>query len=389
MRCFRFLSTVLALWFLALSPAHAQSPTVHVKDAWTQLDFPAGAEVRVDSILSKGAELRDYGTEILGVPPRPVPLTVKVLSSPEDMAAASPDGAPPPDYAAGVAYPEQRLILISMRAPYTHVAVDVAQTWRHEYMHAALRDATEGAPLPRWFHEGVAIFASGERIAERRDTLLNALALGGIIPLDELDRHFRDGAPDVDLAYAQSADVIRLLTRPEDRPRFHRMLARIREGQAFGSALSDAYGKDLRGLSVEWQKDLAASKGEAYGALVATGSGLWLVGALLLGYAWWQKRTRGQLTLARWRAETELEARNRARLEAWFASERGQEPDDRDDLHDDGEGAPFQSAMDLLEADERGAGGHGADGTHGAHGDRPRDPSLPYVERDGAWHVLH
>ncbi len=387
MRFVRTLTVLMALWFsapqLARAQVQAHSPTVQVQDAWTQLEFPVGAEVRVDSILSRGQELRDYGTEILGVPPRPVPLTVKVVASPEDMVLASPDGAPPPDYASGVAYPERRLVLISMRAPYTHVAVDVAQTWRHEYMHAALRDATDGAPLPRWFHEGVAIFASGERLTERRDALLQAVALGGIIPLDELDAHFRDGSPDVNLAYAQSADVIRLLTRPEDRPRFHRMLARIREGQPFASALSDAYGKDLRALSVEWQKDLAASKGEAYGALVATGSGLWLLGAGLLGYAWWQKRARGQLTLARWRAETVMEAEARARLEAWFVEQRAQHmagSDEHAGDHDDDDEERVQSAMGMVLAEEQGMGDQG---------DRPRDPSLPYVERDGAWHVLH
>lgn len=368
----RFIATLSALWLFAMGPARAD--TVRVRDAWTELEFPRGAETRVDSILARGPELRDYGTEILGVPPRPVPLQVKVLPSPEAMAEASPSGARPPDYAAGVAYPEQRLILIAMRAPYTHEAVDVAQTWRHEYMHAALRDATDGHPLPRWFHEGVAIFASGEKLSERRETLLKALAVGGIIPLGELDAHFRDGSPDASLAYAQSADVIRLLTRPDDRPRFHRMLARIREGQPFEAALSDAYSTDMRKLAVEWQKDLEASKTEAYGTLVATGSGLWLLGAALLGYAWWQKRTRGQITLARWQADDARALAEQERMHAWLEAERAHHAS----LHeaDPDEDAPVRHAMDMAMADEPG-------------GDRPRDPSLPYVERDGAWHVLH
>lgn len=365
---FRFFALLAALWSLALSPARAE--TVRLQDAWTTLEFPKGAEARVDPILTRGAELRDYGAEILGVPPRPVPLDVRVVPSPEDMMKAAPDGAPPPDYAAGVAYPELRLIIIAMRAPYTHEAVDVAQTYRHEYMHAALRDATDGQRLPRWFHEGVAIFASGERLSERRETLLRAIAVGGVIPLEELDRHFADGSPDAGLAYAQAADVIRLLTKPSDRPRFHRLLARIREGQSFNAALGDAYSTDLRRLQVEWQKELASAKGEALGSLIATGSGLWFLGAALLGYAWWQKRSRGQVTLQRWQAEDAREAEERARVEAWFAAHREQDVDvPHSESGDDA--LPFAQL-----ADEE-------------HGDRPRDPNLPYVERDGQWHVLH
>src|SRR6185295_14591095 len=113
-------------------------------------------------------------------------------------------------------YPKLRLVLISMMAPRGGDATDLDEVFRHELAHVALEDAVQGKHVPVWFNEGLAISLSGELAMARTKTLWSATLSGTLIPLADLDRSFPHENFEVSIAYAESADFMRFLSRKSD-----------------------------------------------------------------------------------------------------------------------------------------------------------------------------
>ncbi len=101
------------------------------------------------------------------------------------------------------------------------------------------------------------------------------------------------------LAYAQSADFVRFLSRRDDHARFVRLLDRVAAGQPFEPAVSNAYGADLRRLEYQWKQDLARRMPlwSIVGSLVS------VLMVALFAAAWWKRRRSSKLVLARWERE--------------------------------------------------------------------------------------
>jgi hypothetical protein len=272
------------------------------------------------------------------------------------MAELSPQGAPPPAYAAGVAHPSLHLALLTLQAPQTWEAPDLSELLRHELTHIALADAVAGHHVPRWFDEGLAVHESGELPAARFWALWNATLSKRLLPLADLDRGFPLDRYDVNVAYAESADFVRFLMRAADRARYGSLVDRVRAGVPFDRALEDAYGTDIHKLEYEWSEE----RGRKFGlAPMLAGSGLlWITIAGLMVAAWVKRRRRARQKLAQW-------AREEAAMDAALAVSR--EPSLERELgagqHQD------PAADDVVPAGRR--------------------PSLPVVEHDGRWYTLH
>jgi hypothetical protein len=236
-----------------------------------------------------------------------------------------------------------------MTAPGSGEATDLPTVFRHELSHVALDDALNGAfdaktgpRVPRWFNEGLAVHESGEIAWLRMRTLWDATLFRQLLPFSDLDRAFGENQPRVDLAYAESADIVRFLLRGKERQRFVSMIERLRSGAPFDRAMGDAYGTNVRKLEYEWREECA--KRNTFAPMLASGSFVWVLafGALMVGYQRRKKKT--QATLALWeREERALEAPPVVR---------------RDD------DAPFTDPDRAL-------------------------AGLPKIEHEGDWHTLH
>ena len=108
---------------------------------------------------------------------------------------ARPADVPPPQIASAVTLAPLRLVLLSMRAPFSNEGTDLEELARHELAHVALDDAVAEQHVPRWFNEGFAVNASGERPWERGEALGQATVMRSLIPLANLDRFPRIAAP--------------------------------------------------------------------------------------------------------------------------------------------------------------------------------------------------
>jgi peptidase MA superfamily protein len=313
---------------------------------WIAVELPSSIRDRGDTLLHEADEFRARLSEDFGQPPLER-ILVRIARTPDQMAELAPPSAPPPAYAAGVAYPSLRLILLALQAPQSWDPPDLAELLRHELTHVALGDAVASHHVPRWFDEGLAIHESGELPWARTKTLWDATLGKRLLPLSYLDEGFPRDNYEVNEAYAESADFVRFLMRDADRARFGSLLQRVRAGVPFDRTLEDAYGADVRKLEYQWREEL----GRRFGIIpMITGGGvLWVVIAGLAAAAWVKKRRRARAKLAEW-------AREEAEMDAVLAASRAERE------------SPALAAEDEVPT---------------------RMPSIPVVEHDGRWHTLH
>jgi len=309
---------------------------------WWTVSYPASARERVQPLIEKAnlwkAELgADFGQDVLTQP-----IEVRIGRSWDDMTTLVPRDLGVPPYAAGVTYSSLRLVLLSLTEPSGGDATDLETVFHHELSHVATDDAAAGRHVPRWFNEGLAIYESGEHPWMRRRALWDATFFRQLLPLSDLDRAFPDRQDQVNIAYAESADVVQFLLRGKGRLRFASLFERVREGAPFDRALGDAYGTDVRRLEFQWREECA--KRNTFAPMLASGSFIWVVAfvALVLGYR--RRRRDAQATLARWESEERLTDAARAPAVE--------------------EETPFTDPSRVL-------------------------AGLPKIEHDGGWHTLH
>jgi hypothetical protein len=339
---------------VVVQPAAAQLPPVPadfmlIDQGWLVLEFPSSVREKVEQAARDAQDFRQQAASDLGQPVLDHVL-VRVGRDPQQMAELAPKGAPPPAYAAGVAYPSLRLVLLTLVAPDTWEAPDLAEVLRHELAHLALDEAVAGHHVPRWFDEGLAIHESGELGIKRLRVLWDATVSHRLLPLADLDHSFPADGSEVGVAYAESADVVRFLMRDDDRARFGSLVQRVRAGTSFERALDDAYDTDLRKLEYEWREDASHRFGMV--PMLTGGGALWTLMAGLAIVAWAKRRRRAKEKLAAWaREEAEADAALAAARERAVAAQGGESDDDAIPPH--------------------------------------MRPGVPVVEHEGRWYTLH
>jgi hypothetical protein len=272
--------------------------------AWT---YPESERGRVEDLIETFDEHWSTVIEDLGVVVDD-DLVIRVARNPREMRAMAPVGHPPPDYATGVAYSRWGVILLTMSAPQTWEPPDLEVVLVHELSHVALYRAVRGNDVPRWFNEGVAIHQSEVRLLPRMESLLRAAAQRSMHRLSDLDKHFPSRPYEVNVAYAQSADVIGFLRRSNnDERRFHRLIQSLRDGETFDTALATGYGWTRMGLEREW-RDSLRTRYRILPALFA-GSTVWVAAAILVIFAYRRRRRYHHLKLEQMAYREELEAR--------------------------------------------------------------------------------
>jgi hypothetical protein len=336
---------------VVVQPAAARLPPPpadfdRVEDGWLTVELPGSVRDRAAALTSEADAFRSQLAAELGAPVLDHVL-VRIARDPEQMAALAPEGAPPFSYASAMAYPSVRLAILSLKAPHTWEATDLGELLKHELMHLALSDAVAGHHVPRWFDEGLAVYASGELRWARSGTLWQASLSKSLLSFADLDRGFPDEGAEASVAYAEAADVVRFLMRDDDRARFGSLVQRLRAGTAFDRALADAYDTDLHKLEFEWREDV----GHRFGVLplVTGGTAVWVFIVGLAFAAWIKRRNRAKAKLAVWaQEEAEMDAAAAAARER-LEREKAIPPDDEE--------MP-------------------------AH-------AVPVIEHDGRWHTLH
>jgi hypothetical protein len=180
---------------------------------------PFAARVRAVDLLRLDDELSRAG---LAMPAR---VMVTLIAEDDPRARATPR------WIVGFAYGEVEVTIFPERVlPYPYESVE--SVFRHEVAHLALASRAGGRPLPRWFHEGVAMSVdAGWNVSGRVRLLLEMVKGPGTA---ELTRLFAsDTEPDAAQAYGLSAALVADVQRRHGAAVPGAVAARVANGEPF------------------------------------------------------------------------------------------------------------------------------------------------------------
>lgn len=268
----------------------------------TRWVYPNGAKSEVDALRATQRSVWAELSSEFGVALAPE-LDIRVALNPDQMQALAPSRHALPGYATGVAFPAEGLIMLSMAEPESWVRPDMQRVFTHELAHVALERATLGHEVPRWFTEGVAVIEADEHSLERVKTLWEGTLAGQLIDLPNLTNRFPSRHGEVNLAYAQAADLVgHMLAGDQGRKSLRVLIAALREGKPFEQAITVAYRMPLWRIELQWRAALTQRFGR-WPSILTGLTVVWGIGALLLVIGYVRVRRQHHQTLKRWAIE--------------------------------------------------------------------------------------
>ena len=234
---------------------------------------------------------------------------IRVVLAPEK----SPTALSTPPWVSGFAAAgsagEPLVVLLPERVP-RYPDGNLAELLQHEVAHVLITRAAGGRPVPRWFHEGLAMAASRGAGLEDRTRVALAVLVDGSLPLRSLDRAFAAGPPATHKAYALSRDFVETLLRRYGEEVGARILAGIASDQPFEAAFAAATGDDLETVETSyWRRRTFWNR---WVPVLSSSAVLWIAITMLALLAFRRRRQRDEARRAQWDQEEAIAALARA-----------------------------------------------------------------------------
>lgn len=222
---------------------------------------------------------------------------IVLAASPAEFHAAA--GGSVPDWAAAVALPSRRTIVLPGFGGATGPRGDLRVVLRHEIAHLSLAERLP-PNVPRWFTEGYATWVSGEWDQGSSWQIRLAFLLNRAPPLDSLALRWPRHAGEARLAYLLSASAVRHLATRNGPHAFEALLSAWRREGTLDAALRRVYGVTMGQFEAEWVKLVR----RRYGWLLALSqvTVFWgLLTVLLLVLSWPRfRRKQAQMERLEW-----------------------------------------------------------------------------------------
>jgi hypothetical protein len=296
---------LLVALFLAAFVASAQEPPRITVEAPPGL---AGTAARLEAVdpARLASAMRLVGLTAPGGP-------IRVILAPE----GSPAASVVPPWVSGYAYGEQGVIVLLPGRVPSYPDSSLSDLLAHEVTHVLIARAAGGRPMPRWFHEGLAMIAGLSWGFEDRSRLTLALLVDRPVSLAELDERFAGGQGEVNRAYAIAGSFMRDLFDRYGQGVAGRILQGVARGLPFDAAFQAATGTPLAAAEASfWDRQTFWYR---WVPILTSSVTLWLIVTLLALWAIRRRRSRDAAQHRIWDAEEErlrLAAEARARLEA-------------------------------------------------------------------------
>jgi hypothetical protein len=281
---------VFLLFLLLPALAAAQRPPELIVQAPPSLER-AAAKVRAVEPGRLLDAMRLVGLKDPGPP-------IQVLLGPEGS-----DLAMVPPWVSGYAFGEEGVIvLLPARAP-SYPDSSLEELLRHEVAHVLVARAAGGRPLPRWFHEGLAMIAGLSWGLDDRSQLTLTLVGDHEVSLERLEQEFRGGRGDARGAYAIAGAFANDLLRRHGDDAAARILAEVARGLSFEDAFQSATGTSLAEAErAFWQRQTLWYR---WVPLLTSSVTLWLLITLLAIWAMGKRRARDAALRRMWAEEEE------------------------------------------------------------------------------------
>jgi hypothetical protein len=236
------LSLLLALLFAAVQPATGGERSIG--SGGLTLTFLETEARGAPKLLALSRDALEVVSRRLGLAPPEGGIEVFLASSDrhfEDLFDRFTTRSAP-SWALAVAFPSRRAVILKLHKNRPVSNDNIELTLRHELahlLHRALSDQHPGA-LPRWLDEGLAMWASGQRLNPLEVSELATRARNGTLPaFKDLEARFPRHSARAQLAYQQSLSFVqwleeRLSSKGKAIPDF---LAELRESGSLDVAL--------------------------------------------------------------------------------------------------------------------------------------------------------
>jgi hypothetical protein len=249
----------------------------------------AAARTRLESFDTGrlGGVMRLVGLDVAGEP-------IRVVLAPEASTLAKQ--APPP-IAGFAAAGENLIVLFPARSP-AYPDDTLEDVLHHEVAHVLMARAARGAPLPLWFHEGLAVLAERTWQLEDQARLLRELLLVSRTPLDRVDALFAADAGSRARAYTLSAAFVRDVMRRYGGDAPGNILRRVGRGEPFETAFAQVTGESVSAAEITfWNGHRFWT---TIGPFLTTETALWMIVTMVGLYAIIRRRQQRAAQRKRW-----------------------------------------------------------------------------------------
>lgn len=206
-----------------------------------------------------------------------------------------------PSWVAGYALPERSVVvLLPARSP-RYPDSSIEDLLRHEVAHVLVGRASNNRPLPRWFHEGVAMIAGLAWGLEEQSRLAATLVRGAEVPMAVVDQRFSGGEGEVRSAYTLAGAFVRDLLRRHGRDAIGETLSGVAAGLPFDEAFARATGTTLAAAESDfWERQTFWYRWVPF---LTSSVVLWILITLLALLAMKRRRARDAARMAAWEAQ--------------------------------------------------------------------------------------
>lgn len=271
------------------------APAALAADATPELRFVHAPELAgaAERLAAYDREALRRTAELVGLDDAGPPIPVHLVLEGSGAARLAPSW--------GLAYAGGgQVVIIPSRVPgYPYDRLETVL--HHEVAHVLIQRAAGGGAVPRWFHEGLALYAARDWNLGDRSRLLWATLRGRESALAVLDRRFAGGADAAARAYAFSAAFVRYLIDREGPRAPAKILAGVAAGSTFEEAFRDATGLSLAEAEAGYFRHL--DLWNKWVPFLTSSTMLWIAVTLLALYAFRRRRRRDEEIKARWDAE--------------------------------------------------------------------------------------
>lgn len=279
-RLVRLVWVILSLWSTA--SAEAQPPILTV-------DAPPALQGAAERVRRIELEPLERSLAAAGLP---MPQRIFVTMVPWH----DPWAARTPHWIVGLASGTSQIVIFPERiGPYPHDSLETVV--RHEIVHLALNTRAARRPLPRWFHEGVAVtLESGWSTRDEMRLLLAALDPPSMA---DIGRLFSSTAqPDTSQAYLLSAALVDEIRQRHGLAVLGEIAGHVGNGLTFDVAFQTATGEAVEAAAHRaWRGYRRLSR---WFPVVTSPSAVWTFILLLAGFAFALQLRRRRERRRRW-----------------------------------------------------------------------------------------
>jgi hypothetical protein len=285
-----FLSFLLFLFLLTPARALQKSETLFFNFYYEKESLPISSLIKyADPAVRKVNELTGFTIK--------EKVAVFIAADKKEFKQFQPENTQVPDWAVGVAFPSQNLIILLKKKN-----TSLAPVFRHELNHILLGQAFKGKEkVPRWLDEGLAMILAGEWTLSNMATMTGAVLSGSVLPMENITTHFPYEESRARIAYAQSFYFISFLKRKFGDKAFRTFLSEYSKHHNFNVAIRRTYYLDWWEVEDMWRQYLRL-RFNWIPIITSTGF-LWFVASIIFVISYFHKKRKSRLKLKQWEEE--------------------------------------------------------------------------------------